>query len=264
VTFSVPGVGPVPDRAAALAHLRRLLPALDPPDSGASPPLALEIPEIDASLPRGGLERGLVQEIAPAAETDWAAAFGFTAALLGRALADEAGPALLVVSERSFAGAGKPYGHGLSGLGLPLDRLILIEAGGDLDTLWVLEEVLRSRSSVAAVGCLGGKLDLKASRRLNLAAERAGLSLILRPPCADEPNAAATRWRVVSAPAVRDRFGAFAGWCWRVELERCRNGRPGTWIVEFDHASHRVRLAGTLADRALPDGAAAPGVRRAG
>jgi protein ImuA len=264
VSFSVPGIGPVSSRAEALRHLRRLLPA--PADSVSAPlPLALLIPEIESCLPQGGLERGVVHEIAPAAEIDWAAAFGFAVALLGRTLADEDGQALLVISERGFDGAGKPYGHGLDDLGLPLDRLILIEAGADREALWVLEEGLRSRAVVAVVGCLGGGLDLKASRRLNLAADGAGLSFILRPPAADEPNAAATRWRIASAPALRDRFGAFAGWRWQVDLERCRNGRPGTWIVEFDHVSHRLRLAGTLADRALPDGAeAGSGIRRAG
>ena len=264
MSFSLPGIGPVSSRAEALAYLRQLLPAVADPVSGPLP-LALLIPEIDSCLPRGGLDRGVVHEIAPAAETDWAAAFGFAVALLGRVLAGEAGQSLLVTSERGFGGAGKPYGHGLDDLGLPLDRLILIEADAALEALWVLEEVLRSRSVVAVVGCLAGGLDLKASRRLNLAADGAGLLLILRPPDDDQPNAAATRWRIASAPALRDQFGAFAGWRWQVDLERCRNGRPGTWIVEFDHASHHVRLAGTLADRTRPDGAeAGPAIRRAG
>ncbi len=263
MTFSVQGIGPVPDRAEALRHLRRLLPALEERDR--TLPIALKIPDIDACLPRGGLDQGVVHEIAPAAEGDGAAAFGFTAALIVRALAESAGPALLVVSDRGFAGTGKPYGHGLADLGLPLDRLILVETGADLEALWVLEEVLRARTVAAVIGCLGGELDLKASRRLHLAADGAGLSLILRPPAAAAANAAATRWRIASAPAARDRFDIFAGWRWRVELERCRNGRLGTWIVEFDHASHRLRLAETLADRALPDGAeAGSGLRRAG
>lgn len=264
MSFSLSGISPVYHRAEALAHLRRLLPTLEDQAPGRRP-LAFAIPEIDAVLPRGGLDRGLVHEIAPTAVTDWGAALGFTAALLGQALAAEAGPALLVVSEQGFAGAGEPYGHGLNGLGLSPDRLIFIQTGGDLDALWVMEEVLRARAAAAAVGCLGGKLDLKASRRLHRAAGGAGLSLILRPAAADEPNAAATRWRVASAPAIRDRYGAFSGWRWQVDLERCRNGRPGSWLVEFDHASHCIRLAGTLADRALSDGAEeGTGLRRAG
>lgn len=267
MTFSVQGIGPVPDRAEALRHLRTMLPALED-RTPRSHPVALGIEAIDACLPQGGLDRGVVHEIAPAGAGDGAAAFGFAAALLGRGLADlgeEGGPALLVVSQRAFSGAGQPYGPGLADLGLPLDRLILVEAGQDLDALWVLEEVSRSRSVPAALGCLGGPIGLKASRRLHLAADGAGLSLILRPPEAAEPNAAATRWRVGSAPASRDRFGAFAGWRWDVALERCRNGRPGTWIVEFDHASHRLGLAGPLADHALPDDAEArPTLRRAG
>ena len=33
-------------------------------------------------------------------------------------------------------------------------------------------------------------------------------------------------------------------------LERCRNGRPGEWLLEFDHAAHRFSLAAALADPA--------------
>lgn len=264
MTFSIQGIHPVPDRAEALRRLRALLPA-QAERTPRTLPVAFQIADIDACLPHGGLEPGLVHEIAPAAEGDWAAAFGFALALLGRGLAESVGPALLVVADRSFGRAGQPYGHGLNDLGLPLDRLILVETGADLEALWVLEEIFRSRIVAATIGCLGGELDLKASRRLNLAAAGFGLSLILRPPNATQHNATATRWRIASAPAVRDRFDVFAGWRWQVELERCRNGRLGTWIVEFDHASHRFGLAGALADHALPDGAEAWGVlRRAG
>jgi protein ImuA len=86
--------------------------------------------------------------------------------------------------------------------------------------------------------------------------------LLLRPPAAGGISAATTRWRIAAAPASRGRFDAFAGWRWQVTLERCRNGRPGRWRLEWDHA-HRFRLAEILADRTLPAGAGQPGLRRA-
>jgi protein ImuA len=79
----------------------------------------------------------------------------------------------------------------------------------------------------------------------------AGLPLfLLRQEQFLESSAAATRWRVRPAPAARDRFGLFARPRWHLRLERCRNGRAGEWIVEYDHVAHRFSLAAALADPA--------------
>ena len=111
-------------------------------------------------------------------------------------------------------------------------------------------------------GAIAGNLDLTTSRRLNLAAAAHATPLVLlRTPIAAGTSAAATRWRIAAAPAARDRFGAFAGPRWRVALERCRNGRPGQWLIEWNHVAHRFRLVEGVADRAP---AARAGLRRAG
>ena len=84
-------------------------------------------------------------------------------------------------------------------------------------------------------GAISGNLDLTISRRLNLAAAAHATPLVLlRTSIAAGTSAAATRWRIAAAPAARDRFGAFADPRWRVALERCRNGRPGQWLIEWD------------------------------
>jgi protein ImuA len=102
----------------------------------------------------------------------------------------------------------------------------------------------------AAVAGVIGKLDFRASQRLHIAAGETGrLLLLLRPP--GMASVAVTRWRVAAAAAARDRFGLIARWRWQLKLERCRNGRPGQWIVEFDHATHHFSLAAALADPTL-------------
>jgi protein ImuA len=116
-----------------------------------------------------------------------------------------------------------------------------------------MEEALRSGAPAAVAGAAAKGLDLKASQRLQLAARTAGLPLLLlRPAGAHGTSVAATRWRIGAAEAARDRFGLMARWRWRMRLERCRNGRPGEWLVEWDHVAHRFSLAAALADPALP------------
>jgi protein ImuA len=257
-------------RAAVVARLRALLPVLERRVSAGVLPFGL--PEIDRQLPAGGLAFDALHEFTGGGDADVPAAFGFLAALLGRAAASDGPetPALLVLTRRSLGTFGAPYGHGLAELGLSPERLLLLETSTDVQALWALEEALRLRAVAAVAGWLSGRLDLKASRRLQIAAEGSNaLLLVLRPPQADEANAATTRWRIGAAPAARDRFGCFERWRWRLALERCRNGRPGEWIVELrdpelSHAAHPFGLVGSLADPALVSRAGEEPACRAG
>ena len=156
----------------------------------------------------------------------------------------------LVLPAYGLRDYGRPHGHGLRALGLDPNRLILVETAHRKETLWAMEEALRSRAPAAVAGVID-KLDLKTSQRLHLAATDCGLPLFLLRPAADlESSAAATRWRVGTAPAARDRFGLIVRSRWRLTLERCRNGRAGEWMVEYDHVAHRFSLATALADPA--------------
>jgi protein ImuA len=261
---------PVPiigrNRAAIVDELRRLLPRMES-IVGASRALPFGLDALDAHLPQGGLTVGALHEVAPQQHGDTPAAFGFLAALLARFTPSTPSrrPLLLVASSRALADHGRPHGHGLQHLGLDPARLILVETKNDKQALWAIEEALRS-GVPAAVGGAIQKLDLKASQRLHLAAGEAGLPLVLlRPASAAEASAAATRWRIGAAEAARDRFGLIARTRWNVRLKRCRNGRPGEWLVELDHAAYRFSLAAALADPALPRRAGAhASLRRAG
>ncbi len=143
---------------------------------------------------------------------------------------------------------GRLHGHGLNALGLDPARLILVETAHRKETLWAMEEAVRSAAPAAVAGVID-TLDLKLSQRLHLAATDAGLPLfLLRPAATLESSAAATRWRIDTAAAARDRFGLVTRPRWHLQLERCRNGRPGEWVVEYDHVAHRFSLAAALAD----------------
>lgn len=254
------------DRIAALRHMVAGMEGggLLGPDAAASS-LPLGVPELQAHLAGGtGLACGVLHEIAGGSHPDEPAAFGFGFALTACAQQMRTGPAVLVASRRALSDFGRPYGHGLARHGLDVARLLLVETRTDQDALWAMEEALRAEAGLAMVmGAIAGDVNLTISRRLNLAAavQRTPL-VLLRPPAAAGTSAAATRWRIRSAPAARDRYGTFARWRWLASLERCRNGRPGEWLIEWDHVSHRFGLAEGLADRAP---AARPaGLRRVG
>jgi protein ImuA len=249
------------NRAAVMEELRRLMPRVQ----GRRSPLPLGLAAIDSHLPDGGLACGALHEVVPAAEGAIAAAFGFIAAILARL--PRAYPLIFIAPPyglRPYRAHGRLHGDGLRARGLDPARLILVETAHRKETLWAMEEAVRSQAPAAVAGVID-QLDLKLSQRLHLAAVEAGLPLfLLRPTATLDGSAAATRWRVGTVPAARDRFGLFAQPRWHLHLERCRNGRPGQWIVEYDHVAHRFSLAAALADPARARGAGEDRFRQAG
>jgi protein ImuA len=258
-----PQARPTDKHARRLDALRVKLAQLERHD-GAPPPSHLPLtPEIHAHMPPPGLSAGMLHELAGEAHGDRPAAFGFALALMATAQRSFPGPTFLVATRRALSQFGQPYGHGLDWMGLDPARLMLVETRSEKDALWALEEVLRSnaRPSVVA-GAIDGPIGLISSRRLNLPAARFGTPLlVLASPGRTGASAAATRWRIASALAARDRFRTLVRCRWRVTLERCRNGRPGEWLIEWDHVAHRFRVVEGVADRAP---AAGPVLRRAG
>ncbi len=257
------------NRAAVAEELRRLLPRMEGVRAAQSIPFGLAA--IDHHLPQGGLACGALHEIVPEAGAT-PAAFGFLAALLARLSGTH--PLFLILPAYGLRDYGRPYGHGLRALGLDPSRLILAETTQRKDTLWAMEEALRSRAPAAVAGIID-QLDLKTSQRLHLAAADCGLPLLLLRPAPSLPSpacgggweggsAAVTRWRVGPASAARDRFGLITRARWRLTLERCRNGRTGEWMVEYDHVAHRFSLAAALADLAVSRRAGEEPFRRAG
>jgi protein ImuA len=227
-------------------------------------PLPFGLAAIDSHLPDGGLACGALHEVMPQSEGCIAAAFGFIAAILARI---SNGAQLLVMPAyglRPYGPHGRLHGHGLNALGLDPARLILVETARRKETLWAMEEAVRSAAPAAVVGVID-TLDLKLSQRLHLAATDTGVPLLLlRSTATLESSAAATRWRVGTAKAARDRFGLVTQPRWHLQLERCRNGRPGEWVVEYDHVAHRFSLAAALADCSRARGAGETSIKQAG
>jgi protein ImuA len=243
-----------------MAELRRLMPRMEEQRKA----LPFGLAAIDSHLPDGGLTCGALHEVVPAAEGCVAVAFGFIAAVL--ALFSRPCPLVFVMPAyglRPYRPHGRLHGHGLNALGLDPGRLILVETAHRKETLWAMEEAVRSAAPAAVAGVID-TLDLKLSQRLHLAATDAGLPLfLLRSAATLESSAAATRWRIGTAKAARDRFGLVTQPRWHLQLERCRNGRPGQWVVEYDHVAHRFSLATALADFSRARGAGEKTIKQA-
>jgi len=245
-----PGRAVVSDGEEALAGARGLSgPArqlLAPRRGGAVLPLG--VPELDRAL-GGGLRHDSLHEIRAGTTREAAAASGFATALLSRLSRRDDRPILFIVEAAAAREGGDPYGPGLDQFGLDPARLVVVETQRPEEALWVFEEGLRC-AGLAAVLCeLRGHpkaLDLTASRRLALRARETGvMGVLLRQAVAAEPGAATTRWCVGPRPAgALDDFTEGIGRpAWRLDLERNRAGRTGSFDLEWDHGAFRFAFA---------------------
>jgi len=235
-----------------LPELRERVRRIERPTVAIHGVLPFGVTVIDRVLPDGGLARGALHEILGAGgdEEDGALAAAFAAGILGRLAGD--GTVLWCLPRPDL------YGHGLAAHGLDPAHIVLVRAPRDGEILWAMEEGLRAPGIAAVVGEVG-TLAAVASRRLQLAAERSGITAFLLRRWRDSgqaarernlPNAAVTRWRVAALPSQPLRGEPGVGRPrWRVELLRCRGGESACWEVEEADATGHVSLAAALADR---------------
>ena len=152
-----------------------------------------------------------------------------------------------------LAERGRPFAHGLQRLGVEPGRILVATPRTETESLWALEEVLRSGAAALAVGAVEGA-SLVATRRLDLIARGAGASAaLIRTTPAKDLSAARRRWRIAPALSGADPWDRKASGParWRAILERSRDGAGGETVLEYDHETHRLRLVDGLADHGL-------------
>jgi protein ImuA len=218
------------------------------------------------------IEASGLHEIKPASCRDTPAALAFALGVIGARVARRGGARTLILwclTQKAAREWGVPYGPGLLSLGLDPALFLIVEARNDLDAAWALEEGLKSRALIAALGQVEIKAPLIA-RRLGLAAKAERTPCLLLSgyrqsglPGTGLPGTL-TRWRIAASPSSAAPFDAEAPGApsWGLTLERCRGEAPErSWTVEWSDDAYRFRLAAALADRAAHAGES--GQRRA-
>lgn len=248
-------------RDGRLAALKAKISAIEAGGRAASESLPFGALALDRCLPGGGLPLGQWHEFfGDGMEMETGASTAAFAALVASPLASR-GEAIWILRRDDL------FAPGLVGLGFPAERLIQVCARDEDEALAVAEDALSTVGVVAVFAEVEG-VDLTAGRRLQLACETHGATgfVIRRRPFGGAGwkgaagSAAATRWKI--APAASEpgpgEFGLGPP-RWRAELERCRGGRSGAWLMEASAAyvweakngPHPLRLVAELGDREL-------------
>jgi protein ImuA len=205
---------------------------------------------VDRLLPSGGLRHGMLVEWLTGAD----GAIGGGAATLGllgaREACADAGALVVIDRQQTF------YPPAAAAWGIDLDRVIVVHPQNARDELWAAVQALRS-PAVAAIWAVIDRLDSRAFRRLQLAAQAGRtLGVLMRPGSArGEPSWADVSLEVetrVKSPESRARIPALdsrlltLGFHRRVQVHvlRCHNGRAGgSAVLEIDDTAYAVQEA---------------------
>lgn len=246
--------------------LKRALAASTPMESAKGPLCPLGVEAVDLAL-GGGLATGACHEVFARGEARSASAAGF-AVMLAQRLMQEGPQTMLWLREERVQRRAGLSGPGLADVGLDPRRLILGVLPDAKALLRASIDALRCRGALGVVMLeLSGNprlLDLTASRRMALAAEASGVTLLLlrTDQAIPAPSAARTRWEVGPAPSRRLEADAPGHPMLAITLLRQRGGPADfNWTLEWDRDASLFRPAALPGARLpLPGGGPVPAV----
>ncbi len=210
-------------------------------DDGVPSHFGFGVDRIDAAL-RGnagvdGLPRAALHELHAASKDDRTstAAMALLLAQRCRNLDQEERPILWISESGEARRQGRLYPPGLAELGIDPDSILHVDAPDAIAALRAAADGVQSSAMAAVIIELAGKkprgLDLTATRRLSLSAQKSGtLSLILRSgsdPDNPLPTAAFSRWSVAAAPSLALEANAPGHPAFDINLLRHRSGLYG-------------------------------------
>jgi protein ImuA len=193
-----------------------------------------------------------LHEVAPARPGDGPAALGFALAHAS----GWAGPAgLVLITARTWSGEeGVCSPRGLAALGLDVATVLGVRVRTGQEALWAAEQALDAPCATVVCALSDREVDLTASRRLLLKAEKSGArAMLVRAMRGGESamaSAAHTRWSV--AARVSEAPWRLVGPpAWRASLVRRRGGAPGAvfdleWLSDARAFRSARALAGDL------------------
>ena len=221
---------------------REILPlqGFKPPTAGKA--IDFHLGPIGAAFPNDRFPTGAVHEFITRTPEQSAATNGFLGGLLGPLLKN-GGVCVWIAGKRANFPQGFPrvFPQGLSLLGVSPDRVLFVELAKEKDRCWAMEEALKCEALTAVVGEVS-EISFTDSRRLQLAVEQSRVTgLLLRhSPRTLGTVASVARWEISPLASEPEEGLPGIGFPrWQTTLLKVRNGRPGSWVVEWSAGRFR-------------------------
>lgn len=134
----------------------------------------------------------------------------------------------------------KIFPPALKWFGISPQQVLFLHIKKEKDISWAVQEALKCSSLSAVVGELP-EMSLTTSRRFQLTIEEAGVGcFMLRVNPQNLLTTSVSRWHIQPLRSiVEDDFPGLGHPRWRVNLLKARNGKPGTWDIEWLNGGFR-------------------------
>lgn len=193
---------------------------------------------IEHAFPQSTFPLGAIHEFLCHNAEDCSSSSGFIAALLSSLMKCGSPSVWISPSKTVFPPALKQFK-------LDPHRIIFVEAKRPKEILWAVEEALKCDSLCAVIGEIS-EISFTESRRLQLAVEQTRVTgFLIRSNPKNLATSSVTKWIVKSIPGSKDSLVPGVSFPrWNVELVKVRNGKPGSWQMEWRKGKlHLVREA---------------------
>src|SRR5437762_4026766 len=180
------------------------------------------------AFPNASFTLGVVHEFCYNRLEDETASCGFIAAVLS-ALMKSGGVSLWISPSRIL------FPPALKSFGIDVDKIIFLDLQKEKEVLWAMEEALKC-DGLTTVVAETRQIDFNASRRLQLAAEQSKVTgfVLHRSQNSFYISTSVTRWKITPLPSAFPNDMPGVGYPrWNVELLKVRNGKPGSWKIEW-------------------------------
>jgi protein ImuA len=218
----------MPAKAEILAQLQREILSLQ----GFKSPLpdaedVVGLGSINQAFPHAVFPLSAMHEFICTNAEEATASSAFIAGLVST-LMQENGTAIWISASRFI------FPPALKAFGLQPHQVIFLYLKKEKEVAWVVEEALKC-PALTAVICDMKEVSFTASRRLQLAIEKSGVScFMLRQQSKNGATTAVARWQIKPQQSgAADGIPGVGHPRWQVKLLKVRNGKPGIWNMEW-------------------------------
>lgn len=196
--------------------------------------LSIGLEYIEAAFPTNTFPIGNIHEFVSQTSTSAASTVGFIAGLASKLLKPQDTCVWVSVNRKTFPAT-------IQHFGINPEQVLFADVSKPKDALWAIEETLKCDAVSIVMGEIS-ELSFTESRRLQLAVENSNVTGLIHrhKPRAENTVACVTRWKIQPLPSRLDDGLPGVGYPrWRVNLQKVRNGKPGTWDLEWIDGSFR-------------------------
>ena len=195
----------------------------------------ISVGPINEAFPNDVFPLGAVHEFISTSTEDGASTYGFVMAVVAK-IAEKGGVSLWISSSRMA------FPPALVVFGISPENIIFLDLEKETDCLWAMEEALKCEG-LSTIVCESPNLSFTASRRFQLAVEQSGVTgFVLRQnPRSPGTTATIARWKITALKSeLLNGIPGIGFPRWKVDLLRVRNGRPGSWNIEFSNRQFKA------------------------